>query len=460
MGKKYSLKISGLVLWLVASIVNAAQTRPNVIVILADDLGYADVGYHHSSEDVVTPNIDRLAKSGAYFTDGYVTAPVCGPSRVGLITGRYQQRFGYHDNIGPFVRDKSIVQGLPEEIKTAGDIFKSIGYRTGMVGKWHDGDEQQFWPHNRGFEEFFGFNNGAADYFIGKKNKQKSKTKLWGAIYRNDQLVEDFDSYLTDAFGLEAVDYIERHKNEPFFLYVSFNAVHGPLQARKQDLARFKHIKNKKRRTVVAMNYNMDENIGKILDSLQANQLTENTIVFFLSDNGGKIKGNHSYNLPLRGEKNYLWDGGVRIPFAVSWPGHIPTGQILSEPVISLDIMQTALAAAEVRADSSLKLDGVNLLPYLTQQEKALADRYIFWANNNSWSVRNREWKLISNKGKQSLFHINSDMSEKHNLIRSKPEVAMQLIKKYNAWNEENEQPRWGWGKQSHLPVKKGYRKH
>ena len=436
--------------------------QPNVLLIFADDLGYADAGFQNQSKDVETPNLDRLAADGAIMTAGYVTAPVSGPSRAGLMTGRYQQRFGYHDNIGPFVREEGTVQGLPLDLKTMANYFQDAGYRTGMVGKWHDGDPKEYWPHNRGFEDFFGFNNGAANYWVGSRNLKKYKTKPYAAIYRNDELVPEFDEYLTDRFGTEAINYIEKRKDEPFFLYVPFNAIHGPLQAKEEDMERFRHIEDVKRRTSVAMGYNMDQNVGRILDKLEEHDLMEETIIFFLSDNGGKNKDNYSYNHPLRSEKGTLWDGGIRIPFSITWKGTIPAGQILDEPVISLDILTTSLAVAGIDAQEEWKLEGENLLPYLKGDQLQLEDRFLFWDNPRAMAIRNRDWKLIvPNKqhqnGRPQLFKISEDISESNNLIRKHPAVAERLQNVFDEWDSTNELSRWGWGRQFY-PYDNGYR--
>lgn len=436
--------------------------QPNILLLFADDLGYADAGFQNQSQDVVTPNMDRLAANGAIMTTGYVTAGVCGPSRAGMMTGRYQQRFGYHDNVAPFVRDENVVQGLPTELKTMANYLKSAGYHTGLVGKWHDGDEEQFWPYNRGFDEFFGFNNGAANYFIGPKNMQEAKNRPWGAMYRNDQPVEDFDDYLTDRFGQEAVDYLERHKDEPFFLYVAFNAIHGPLQAKPEDLERFKHIEDENRRISVAMNYNMDQNIGMILDKLDDLGLRENTLIYFLSDNGGKPKGNASYNTPLRGVKGTYYEGGIRIPYTVSWQGKIPAGQTLTEPVSSLDILPTSLAAAGVIPKEEWQFEGVNLLPYLMGEEKEVEERFLYWDNHMRYAVRDGEWKLVlDNKNVKNaepeLFRIADDMSETKDLASEYPEQVARLKKAYDEWNADNDTPKWGWSKKLY-PYSNGYR--
>ena len=436
--------------------------QPNVLLIFADDLGYADAGFQNQSQDVETPNLNRLAADGAIMTAGYVTAPVSGPSRAGMMTGRYQQRFGYHDNIGPFVREEGLVQGLPLDLKTMADYFKDAGYRTGMVGKWHDGDPKEYWPHNRGFEDFFGFNNGAANYWVGPRNLKKYKNKPYAAIYRNDELVPEFDDYLTDRFGTEAVNYIEKRKDEPFFLFVPFNAIHGPLQAKKEDLDRFKHIEDIKRRTSVAMGYNMDKNIGRILDKLEEHELMEDTIIFFLSDNGGKDDDNYSWNHPLRGQKGTLWDGGIRVPFTVTWKGKIPAGQTLDEAIHSLDILTTSLAAAGIEPKEEWQLEGMNLLPYLKGEQPHLEDRFLFWDNPRAMAVRDRDWKLIQpNKlhknGRPQLFKISDDIGEQNNLFNKYPEEAKRLQKAFDKWNADNEPSKWGWGRDLY-PYSNGYR--
>ncbi|WP_020583124.1 sulfatase-like hydrolase/transferase [Endozoicomonas elysicola] len=436
--------------------------RPNVLLIVADDLGYADVGFQKQSRDVVTPNLDRLAAKGTIMTAGYVSASVCGPTRAGLMTGQYQQRFGYHDNVAPFVREEGIEQGLPVELTTMADRMKDVGYRTGMVGKWHDGDAEHFWPHNRGFEEFFGFNNGAANYFVGPINQQEQQKKPWSAMYRNDQPVSNFDDYLTDRFGDEAVSYIERHKNEPFFLYVAFNAVHGPLQARPEDLERFKHITDDKRRTVLAMNYNLDQNVGKIVSKLEKLELMDDTLIVFISDNGGKLNDNRSFNTPLRGEKGTYWDGGIRVPFTFTWEGVIPAGKTLNEPVIALDLLPTFLNAVGAEVRKEWDLDGVNLLPYVKGQVAQLDNRYFYWDNQMSWAIRDDEWKLIkenkfNKQQKTELFRISQDISESNNVADQYPEVVAKMTSAYMSWNAENDTPKWGWRK-TEFPVANGYR--
>ncbi|MGF1701924.1 sulfatase [Photobacterium makurazakiensis] len=439
-----------------------APSQPNVVLLFADDMGYADAGFQNQSKDVETPNLDRLAASGAILTAGYVTAPVCGPSRAGLTTGRYQQRFGYHNNTGPFVREEGIIQGMPDDQLTFGHYFQQAGYTTGMIGKHHDGKQRHYWPHHRGFDEFYGFNNGAANYFVGPNNQQNVKRKPFSSIYRNDVLDDNFDEYLTDRFGTEAVSFIERHKEDPFFLYVPFNGIHGPLQATEEDLKRFEHIENEKRRKLVAMNYNLDKNIGRILDSLEENDLTENTIVVFLSDNGGKYEGNYSYNHPLRAEKGTLWDGGMRIPFAISWPGTIPAGQTIDDPIISLDLVPTFAAATNMEVQAEWQLDGVDILPLLKGEEEKLENRFLFWNTSTAGAVRDQDWKLVmpnirNKRPRVQLFNISNDISESKDLAKEHPEQVKRLQDAWNAWDAENEDAKWGWNKNM-FPVETNWR--
>ncbi len=305
--------------------------QPNVLILFADDLGYGDVGYNGCT-DIPTPHIDSLAANGIVCDNGYSSCPVCGPSRAGLLSGRYQNRLGFEDNPGPFRQSAETRLGFPLEQKTIADRLKALGYATCMVGKQHDGTAPEYNPVNRGFDEFYGFNNGASDYFNPSK------------LVRGSEPAKMQEPYMTDDFGREAVDFIRRHKDHPFLLYVPFNSPHGPMQARADHLEKFKHIKDEKRRTCVAMIYSMDENIGHILSELRKQGIEEDTLIFFLSDNGGG--SNMSDNGPLRGYKGEFYEGGIHIPFAVQWKGKLPAGTTYDQSVISLDILPTAIAAA------------------------------------------------------------------------------------------------------------------
>ncbi|MEC3905730.1 sulfatase-like hydrolase/transferase [Tamlana sp. 2201CG12-4] len=417
-----------------------AQTKPNVVLILADDLGYGDVGYHGGKE-IPTPNIDELAEHGTNFSAGYAMAPVCAPSRAGLLTGRYQNRFGFEDNPGgPFRQTVDTKPGIPLNELTLGEFMKSEGYKTAWIGKDHQGKYEQFMPYNRGFDFFFGFNNGASSYFVKGNNKQM--------LLKGNKPVRSEPEYLTDAFGREAVNFIERNKKKPFFLYVPFNAIHGPLQATPKDLKKFKHIKNKKRQTLAAMHSAMDRNIGKIIDKLKEHNLEENTLVIFYSDNGGKPNGNHSYNHPLKGQKGTVLEGGIRVPFVFQWKGKIKAKQQLDFPVAAIDIYSTIYNAINSKVELTNALDGINLMPYLKGEEKAApADRNIYWRFLYQWAIRNNEWKLLKLKGKDKaeLYHISEDISESKNVIEEFPEVAKKLKNEFDLWSDTMIEPQWSY---------------
>src|SRR5688572_28548236 len=301
-----------------------AARPPNIVVIVADDMGYADIGVH-GAKDIPTPNIDALANSGIRFTNAYVTGPYCSPTRAGLMTGRYPQRFGHEFNIGGTATHAEA--GLPLEEVTLADRLKAAGYRTAIFGKWHLGSVARFRPRARGFDEFFGFLAGAHSYVAVAQGQNP--------IMDGDSIPNRID-YLTDAIGGRAVEFINRNKARPFFLYVAFNAVHVPMQATEKYLSRFPSL-SEPRRTYAAMLSAMDENIGRTLGALRANGLEENTLVFFFSDNGGPtIVGgvNGSRNDPLRGSKRQTWEGGIRVPFIVSWKGRIAPGRTDSRPII------------------------------------------------------------------------------------------------------------------------------
>ena len=318
----------------------AGPTKPNLIVILTDDQGYGDVGFN-GSEDIRTPNMDRLAREGVRFTDGYVTYPVCGPSRAGLLTGRYQDRFGFGRN--PSVNPADATAGLPHSERNIAEILKPAGYRTGVIGKWHMGTHPSFHPNKRGFDYFYGFLSGGHQYFpeelVLNDIAQSKRAFDWyrTRILQNDQRI-DIDEYLTDEFSNEAVAFIEREKDNPFFLYLAYNAPHGPLQATEEYLDRYPDIADEDRRTYAAMVSAVDDGIGRILETLERLGIDENTLIFFLSDNGG-AQGKGSSNRPLRGWKSMPFEGGVRVPFAARWKGTLPEGVDYENPVSSLDIL-------------------------------------------------------------------------------------------------------------------------
>ena len=415
--------------------------RPNVVVILADDLGYADTGYQ-GSPDMVTPHVDSIARSGVRFSAGYVTAPVCAPSRAGFLSGIYQNRFGFEDNPGPYRLREDVKIGIPKTVKTLPERMKAMGYATGMVGKSHTGDDPQFLPIHNGFDEFFGFNNGASNY----RSDGKWGTKInqpSNPIYRGLEKVEETE-YLTDAFGREAVSFIDRHHAEPFFLYLAFNAIHGPQQATDQDLEKFKDVTDKKRQLALAMNYALDRNVGRVMEALRKNGIEENTLVIFFSDNGGKQKDNGSLNTPLRGEKGQLWEGGIRIPFCLQWPAKVKSGRTLDFPVTGLDLLPTIVTAAGGKAEAGL--DGIDLMPLVTGLAEP-RNRTLYWRFNRAWAVRDSEWKLVNEGGSPHLFRIADDIGETRDLYAEQPDVVKRLQGDYDTWNGTLMPKLWGWDK-------------
>jgi arylsulfatase A-like enzyme len=425
---------------------SAAESRkPNVVVIVGDDMGYADVGVH-CCQDIPTHHIDALAAAGMRCTNGYVSGPYCSPTRAGLLTGRYQTRFGHEINPGEKVHGEKPF-GLPATETTMADRMKAAGYATGMVGKWHLGNDFELRPPQRGFEEFFGFLGGARTYMPGKGEP----------IYRGNEEVEETE-YLTDAFGREAVAFIDRHKGEPFFLYLAFNAVHTPMEATDGRLEKFKNIANKKRRTYAAMMSAMDDAIGQTLSKLRDEGLEENTLVFFISDNGGPtMEGtttNASSNAPFRGSKRTTLEGGVRVPFFVKWPAKLPAGKVYEHPVIQLDFLPTALAAAGVdTAKLDAPFDGVDLLPYFTGESEAKPHDALYWRFMDQMAIRKGDWKLVKydpvvdgGSGlaeKTMLYNLADDAGEERDLFKQAPKKAQELQADWDEWNESNVPPRW-----------------
>jgi arylsulfatase A-like enzyme len=431
----------------------SARTRPNIVVILADDLGYADLGCQGSAE-VKSPNIDTIAASGVRFTSGYVSAPQCCPSRAGLMTGRAQNRFGFEAN---WPASAGATAGLPVSERTLGDHFKTAGYKTGMVGKWHLGDSEEKRPYNRGFDETFWNPNGGVLF-------PDPKTGFVSNLYRGAEPVQEKE-YSTDAFGREACAFIERHLREPFFLYLAFIPPHWPMQAKPEHLARYAHIRDLHRRTMLGMMASLDENVGRVLAKLREEKLEENTLVFFLSDNGGptgrarpqpdadfEYGQNTSKNDPCRGVKGDLLEGGIRVPFLVQWKGHLPAGKLYDPPVISLDILPTALAAAGVVPDPASNLEGVNLLPFLSGEKAGAPHDALCWRfrfpsaqpARHRWAIRQGEWKLVKNdKEPLALYNLAEDSGETNNLASAQTDRVRAMQEEWKQWDAGNREPLW-----------------
>jgi len=428
--------------------VSFAQTKkqPNLIVIMTDDMGYADVGFNGCT-DIPTPHIDRIADEGAKFTDGYVSFPVCGPSRAGFLTGRYQDRFGFTTN--PSIDPKNPIAGLPVEEETMAQVLRKADYKSAIVGKWHMGTNAVFHPLERGFDYFYGFLSGGHNYFPENLtlNDLSEVTSKWGwyrtKVIENRTTVET-DDYLTDELSDAAVRFIKKqHKEDQhFMLYLAYNAPHTHLQATEKYLARFPEIKDKRRKTYAAMVSAVDDGVGRVLKTLEENGMDENTIVVFLSDNGG-ASNNGSDNGPLRGKKGDLFEGGIRVPFAMKWKGGIPKGQTYEKPISSLDIMATIVARTDVKINSKRPLDGVDLIPYLTGNNTGNPHDYLFWRKweQNAMAVRHGNSKLAANRNQDEnppeLYDLSLDGAEKNNIKSEEVATYDTLLLEWEKWNSQ-----------------------
>ncbi len=437
---------------------------PNIVLIFADDLGIGDTGVY-GSEIIDTPHIDELAAAGVRFTNGYVSHPVCSPSRAGLLTGRYQQRHGWEFN--PMGRD--FFSGMSTRERTLGDALKAAGYATGMVGKWHLGYQGPHHPSARGFDEYFGVLGGTSIFIDPHAPGVESMGRIPAmrhprmAVSRGREPVEVKD-YLTDAFTDEAVSFIDRHRDEPFFLYLSFTAPHTPLQATAKYLDRYRHIEDEGTRIYAAMVASLDDSVAAIVAKLKEIGQYDNTMVVFLSDNGcaGHIDGACS-NAPHAGFKGYHQEGGIRVPFILSWPAVLPGGTTYDHPVITLDLLATFTAAA---GQPAVTEDSVNLLPYLTGERSDEPHDYLYWRAGPTAAIRDDHWKLILyNKTALTrrdlrpdggleppaegwsadsphgqlvlLYDLSADPGETTNLAERHPEVVARLKTAYAKWAKD-----------------------
>jgi len=408
---------------------NGAETparKPNIVIIIADDLGYADVLFNpQHPKEVTTPHLAALANESVICRQGYVTGNVCSPTRTALMTGRYQQRLGLYTA-------GEAGSGVPLNEKLFPQFLKPAGYTSMQIGKWHLGPTPEWSPALRGFDEVFGFlGRGAHDYF--KLDDPEDP------IYRGTKPVQ-LSGYLTDLFGDEAEAFIERHKAEPFFLYLAFNAVHAPLQAPADEIAKVS-TGNASRNTLLAMGKSLDDAIGRVVAKLKREGVWDSTLLFFISDNGGPL-AQTANNAPLRGGKHQDYEGGIRVPFLVCWPGKLKSGE--SQAVVSaLDILPTSLAAAGIDPPTEKPLDGINLLPVLEGRASAPV-RNLFWCSGSDegwWAVRSGDWKVVGDKGRVSLFNLTGDVAEAQDLSKQMPQKLAELTALYDAWLAEMPNP-------------------
>lgn len=406
------------------------KSKPNIILIITDDQGYGDLSCYPHLINVDTPNIDKLAESGVRFTNGYVTHHGCAPSRAAIFSGRYQQRLGFYDIW-------EVQKGMPENEKLLSEYLHDVGYKTGLIGKWHLGEESYNHPLHKGYDNFFGFIGGMHDYF----DPFTGDTWLGGAnglayIYDQKDTIDNI-KYLTEEFTDRAIDFIRNAGQDPFFLHLAYNAPHGPFQAPNEYIEQYSE-EDGKYRIIRAMNKSLDDNIGRLKDYLDTNHISDNTIIIYINDNGG-TRAHH--NWILRGFKGMLSEGGIRVPFIISYPPVIPKGKVYNEPVISLDIFPTILSMTGIPLPNDKTLDGINLEPFLTEKVDYAPHGKLFWSWDpyfNQWAVREGQWKalreVVNGELVVGLFNLNEDVSEMNNLIETYPEKFKKLESDYQRW--------------------------
>jgi arylsulfatase A-like enzyme len=460
----------------------ARGERPNIVLLFADDLGYGELGCQGNPQ-IPTPHIDSIAANGVRMTDGYVTAPYCSASRAGLLTGRYQTRFGYEFN--PVGADNAHPDaGLPASEVTLAELLQSAGYTTGLVGKWHLGGHAKYHPLRHGFDEFFGFTH-EGHFFVpppyrgvttwlrrktlpdgGKGRWTSANGKLiYSTAYGHNEPAYDANNpilrdgqpvvehqYLTDALTREAVDFIDRNQDRPFFLYLAYSAVHSPMQGADAYMGRFEHLPDIQRRIFAAMLSNLDDSVGTVLEKLRQERLERDTLVFFLSDNGGPTLELTSSNRPLRGGKGQVYEGGIRIPFMMQWPGKLPAGVVYTKPVISLDLYATAASVAAAAVPKSQPIDGVDLMPYLAGEEPGRPHEKLFWRLNHKTALRLGDWKLLRNpprskqgdaQGNWELYNLKQDLGEQHDLVKKQASKFAELHSAWRRLDQEMASPAW-----------------
>lgn len=438
---------------------------PNVVILLADDLGYGELSCQGNPE-IPTPHVDALAAKGVRFTAGYVAAPNCSPSRAAIMTGRLGTRFGHEFNPTGAMNEELGV-GLPLSQTTLANAMQKAGYVTGLIGKWHLGGSARYHPMRRGFDEFFGFlheghyyvpapwdgvstwlrrsilpGGGTGRRTFGKVTysthlRYEPAYDANNPIVRGSQPVDEHE-YLTDAFTREAVQFIGRHSDKPFFLMLAYNAVHSPLQGADNYMAKFGHVDDIQRRIFAAMLANLDDSVGEITQKIRSEGLENETLIYFLSDNGGPTRELTSSNLPLRGEKSDMYEGGIRVPFMVQWPDKLPAGTTYDRPVVSTDIFATVLAAAGRPIPSEPKLDSVDIIPYITGEKGGDPHDTLYWRQGPRGAFRKGDMKVVRQTGTAwELYDLSKDISETTNIAETEPALLKQLV---TDWEQVNAQ--------------------
>ena len=463
-----------------------ADRPPNIVVILADDLGFNDISFYNGGAadgTLTTPNIDAIAKNGVAFANGYASNAVCAPSRAAIMTGRYSTRFGFEYT--PFMRigvtivdwlqqesdsplatqihwdhvhelPEMAAMGVPASEVTIAETLKEVGYQTLHIGKWHLGGVGDMRPERQGFDESLYMASGlylpadAPDVVNARLDFSGIDKMVWSSMryaasFNGSDTFEP-DGYLTDYYTNEAVKAIEANRNRPFFLYLAHWGVHNPLQAARADFDALAHIEDRTLRVYAAMIRALDRGVGRVLDALEAHGLTENTLVIFTSDNGGAgYLGLPDVNKPYRGWKLTLFEGGVHVPFMAQWPSRIPAGSRYDHPVSHMDIFATAAAAAGAAVPSDRKIDGVDLLPFVVGERDGVPHETLFWRQGHHQVVLHDGWKLIvsGREDKRWLFDLNTDPTEERDLAAVQPDRLRTLTARLAAHNAEQAEPLW-----------------
>ena len=424
-----------------------AAAYPNVVLIVSDDLGYGDLGAY-GARDIRTPHLDRLARQGVRFTDAYSNGAVCTPTRVALMTGRYQQRAGLEGVLT--ISEDDLRRGLPANGLTLPALLKANGYATGLYGKWHLGFRPEFHPNRHGFDDFFGFLSGAVHHYTHRRRDGKPD------LFENGSPVES-DGYLTDTITRRGVEFVDRHAGKPFFLELAYNAPHWPFlapdlppdQARAaapsiHQLPTDQGPHRPTRRDYARMVERLDAGVGQILAALDRHRLTSNTLVIFTNDNGGEWL---SRNAPFFHRKGSLWEGGIRVPLIVRWPQRLPGGRVSSQVAITMDLTATILSATRTPAPPALRLDGIDLLPHIRVPGR-VAERQLFWRRlplqTGQVAVRDGRWKMLADGANAFLFDLDRDPAEREDLAAVHPEIMGRLLRLYEAWNADVNKTRAG----------------
>jgi arylsulfatase A-like enzyme len=417
------------------SMAQVSPARPSVVLIITDDMGYGDLG-SYGATDVRTPNIDGLARDGVRLTDFYANGATCTPTRAGLLTGRYQQRFLLEAPLGSQGKvDQE--RGLTPTGRSLPQLLKNNGYATALVGKWHLGWLPEFSPSAHGFDHFFGFKSGFIDYY---QHTAGGDSPLQHDLWENDRNVE-VPGYMTDLITERSIRFIEQNATRPFFIDVAYNATHWPYQPpdrpsvardRARHLGPFDDPTNG-RAEYVAMLERVDLGVGRILDTLGRLGLEQNTIVIFTNDNGGEWL---SSNRPLFHHKGSVWEGGIRVPAIVRWPGRIPSGRVSNQVAITMDLTATILAATGTEVPLNARLEGIDLLPIL-EGRAAGVERTLFWRVRGQQAVRSGDWKLLLDGGRAMLFNLRADVGERDNQIGRHSDIARRLRTLLDAWEQD-----------------------